>query len=196
MGRYIQATARKNFLCAWRCCACSHMNVEEPEASMSAREDITLFQKEAAAREKAGAQASKNLDALLDKIPVFVNEKQNYNQLEKCGTCSRCGTQQPWAKKTRHTLMLVILVLAVAIAAAIAFPAAIAFVIFGGLLASMGALALGDVLSVRARRRAALEMNDEHCRPLALTRAVPEYVSRDDPRLQAIFAHLAEKRSA
>lgn len=196
MGRYIQATAKKHFLCAWKCCSCSHVNVEEPEASMFARENISLFQKEEVAREKARAQASKYLDELMEKIPSFVNEKLNYNQLTKCGVCSKCNAQQPWAKKPPYTVILVVLVIIAAVALAIPFAAFIPFVVLGGILGFIGALALGEALNTRARRRAAQQINDEYCRPLALTQSIPDYVKRDDPRLKAILAHLAAKKSA
>lgn len=195
MGRYIQATARKRFLCAWKCCSCSHMNVEEPEASMFARENISLFQKEDVAREKARAQASKYLDELLEKIPSFVNEKLNYNQLTKCGTCSSCNTQQPWAKKPPYTVILVVLVIIATVAAVIPFTAFIPFVVLGGIVGFIAALAIGERLNISARRRAAQQISDEYCRPLALTRSIPDYVNRDDPRLKAILAHLATKKS-
>lgn len=196
MGRYVKATARKNFLCAWKCCSCSHMNVEEPQASMFARENITLFQKEAVAREKARTQANEYLEELLAKIPTLVNEKLNYSHLEKCGTCSQCSTQQPWAKKPNYTVILAVIVLIAGLAAAIPFFDYIRVVLFVGLLALIGALALGEFLCTRARRRAAQEINDEHCRPLALTKGIPDYVKRDDPRLVAILEHIAAKKSA
>lgn len=196
MGKYIRATSKKSFLCAWKCCSCSHVNVEEPQAEMFAREDITLFQKEAVAREKALAAANKNLEELLDRIPTLVNEKLNFNQLDKCGTCSQCGTQQPWAKKPKYTVILAVIALVATIAAAIPLSEYIPFVVCGGLLLVMAAVALGEFLSVRSRRRAAQEIADEHCRPLAITKAIPDHVKRDDPRLTAIVAHIAAKRSA
>lgn len=193
MGKYIKATSKKHFFCAWKCCSCSHINVEEPEAEMFAREDITLLQKEAVAREKALARSRENLDELLEKIPTFVNEKLNYNQILKCGVCSQCSTRQPWAKEPKYKLVLVILVIVATLAAAIPFAAFIPFVIFGGLLGFLGAIALGEFLSTRARRRAAQALTDELCRPLAVTKSIPDSIRRDDPRLQAILAHIASK---
>ncbi|MBR3764426.1 MAG: hypothetical protein IKK57_07750 [Clostridia bacterium] len=196
MGKYIRATASRNFLCAWKCCSCSHVNVEEPKAEMFAREDITLLQKEAVAREKARAQANKNLEEYLDKIPTLVNEKLNFNPLEKCGKCSQCGAEQPWAVKPRYIMYLLIVVGILAAVAAISFSDFIPFVVFGGLLGLLGAIALGEFLNIRARRRAAQEITDESCRPLAITRAIPENISRDDPRLAAILVHLAAKHKS
>lgn len=196
MGKYIRATASRNFLCAWKCCSCSHVNVEEPKAEMFAREDITLFQKEAVAREKARAQANKNLEEYLDKIPTLVNEKLNFNPLEKCGKCSQCGAEQPWARKPRFIIYLLIVVGILAAVAGIMFAGVMPFVVFGGLLGLLGAIALGEFLNIRARRRAAQEITDEYCRPLAITRAIPENISRDDPRLAAILVHLAAKHKS
>lgn len=196
MGRYIRATSKKRFLCAWKCCSCGSICVEEPEAEMFAREDITLFQKEEKAREKAIARANENLEEYLGSIPVLVNQKLNFNPLEKCGVCSKCSTEQPWAKKPKYTLILVIIVIVAALAAAIPFAAFIPFVIFGGLLGLIGALSLGEFLSIRSRRHAAQDIQDEHCRPLAITKNIPDDVSRDDPRLVAILAHIAAKKTS
>ena len=199
MGKYIRATASRNFLCAWKCCSCSHVNVEEPKAEMFAREDITLLQKEAVAREKARAQANKNLEEYLDKIPTLVNEKLNFNPLEKCGKCSQCGTEQPWAVKPRYILYAVLAVVVLVIAALALFEALreyLVMVLGVGFFAFVGAIILGEALNTRARRRAAQEINDELCRPLAITRAIPDDVKRDDPRLIAILAHVAAKKTS
>lgn len=196
MGKYIRATASRAFLCAWKCCSCSHVNVEEPRAQMFAREDITFRQKEDAAREKARAQANKNLEEYLGNIPTLVNEKLNFNPLEKCGKCSQCGAEQPWARKPRFIIYLLIVVGALFVPAAIMFAGVMPFVVFGGLLGAIGAIALGEFLNIRARRRAAQEIADELCRPLAITKAIPDYVKRDDPRLIAILTHLAAKKTS
>ena len=196
MGKYIRATASRNFLCAWKCCSCSHVNVEEPKAEMFAREDITLLQKEAVAREKARIRANESLEEYLNKIPNLVNEKLNFNPLEKCGKCSQCGTEQSWAKKPRFVMVLLIITGIAVAAAAICLSAFIPFVLFGGLLGVIGAISLGEFLSIRSRRRAAQEITDEHCRPLAITKVIPDYVKRDDPRLLAMLAHVAAKKTS
>lgn len=199
MGKYIRATSARNFLCAWKCCSCSHINVEEPRAEMFAREDITLFQKEAAAREKASARARENLDEYLDKIPGLVNEKLNFNSLVKCGKCSQCGTEQPWARKPRYILYAVLVVIVLVIAALALFEALreyLVMVLGVGFFAFVGAIFLGETLNTRARRRAAQEINDELCRPLAITKTIPDAVKRDDPRLIAILAHVAAKKTS
>lgn len=196
MGKYIQATSRKQFSCAWKCCSCGTVNAEFPQAEAFAREDITLFQKEDKARALATEKANKNLNELFEKIPTFVNQNLNYNQLTKCGTCKKCSTVQPWAKKPPYSVILVVLALVLCLVLAIMFSAEIGIVVLGGIFAVLIALAVGEGLNTGARRRAAKKLQDEHCRPLAITSSIPDYVKHDDPRLLAILNALAQRKQS
>ena len=199
MSKYIQATAKKPFFCAWKCCSCGTINVERPEASAYVRENVTIFVKEPQAREKARAKAGENLDKLMENIPTFVNEKLNYNSLTKCGTCRHCSTQQPWAKQTNYMLYASLAVVALVAALLIIFEAlreCFPLVLLGGIFAFLGAIWLGETLNTRARRNAAMEMTDDLCRPLAITSGIPETIKRDDPRLVAIINAIVEKEQA
>lgn len=196
MGKYIQATATRTFLCAWKCCACSHINVEEPPATATVRENITLFQKEAVAREKARQKANENLEKFLDNIPTFVNRKFNFNSLEKCGTCSQCGATQPWVGKPPVTRYLMLVVIVLGLAGIFLAKSISPFIIFGALVAALGIVIVGELVSTHLRGRAAQKLTDEYCRPLAITKGIPDDVSRDDPRLAAILAHVASKKQS
>lgn len=196
MGKYIQATARKQFCCAWKCSSCGTVNTEFPQAEAFAREDVTLFQKEDKARALATEKANQNLNDLFEKIPAFVNKNLNYNHLSKCGTCKNCKAVQPWAKKPPYTVILTVLTIVVCIAMAILFSDEIKIVLLGSLFAVLIALFVGECLNTSARRRAAKKLQDEYCRPLAITSSVPDYVSRDDPRLLAILTALAQRKRA
>lgn len=196
MGKYIQATARKQFCCAWKCTSCGTMNVEFPQADAFAREDITLFQKEDKARALATEKANQNLASLYEKIPTFVNQNLNYNQLMKCGTCKQCRTVQPWAKKPPYSVILVVPVIVACIVLAVMFSDYIGAVLLGGIFAFLGALLLGETLNSRTRSNAGRKLQDEHCRPLAITSSIPDYVKRDDPRLLAIINTLAQRKQA
>lgn len=196
MGKYIQATARKPFLCAWKCHSCGKVNVEQPQAEAFAREDISLFQKEDVARTRASEKANQNLEELYAKIPTFINQNLNYNQLMKCGTCKHCSAVQPWAKKPPFTVILGVLVVAACIALAVLFPDQIKFVVLGGIFGFLIALGVGEAINTSVRRGAGRKLKDEHCRPLAITNAIPEYVQRDDPRLLAILNVLVQRKQS
>ena len=196
MGRYIQATARKTFSCAWKCTICGTINTEFPQAEAFAREDITLFKKEDKARALASEKAEKNLSELFEKIPTFVNLNLNYNQLMKCGTCTKCKAVQPWARKPPFSIILGVLTIAACIALAVLFPEQIKFVVLGGIFAFLAALGIGEAINTSIRRGAGRKLQDEHCRPLAITNSIPDYVKRDDPRLLAILTVLAQRKQA
>lgn len=196
MGRYIQATSRKQFCCAWKCTSCGKFTVEFPQAEAYAREDITLFQKEDKARALATEKANQNLASLYEKIPTFVNQNLNYNQLTKCGTCKHCSTVQPWAKKPPYTVILAVIVVIACLVLAVQFSEDIGVVVLGGIFAFLGALILGETLNSRTRSNAGRKLQDEHCRPLAVTDKVPDYVKPDDPRLLAILTALTQRKQS
>lgn len=196
MGKYIQATARKQFCCAWKCTSCGNFTVEFPQAEAYAREDISLFKKEDRARELATEKANQNLASLYEKIPTFVNQNLNYNQLMKCGTCKQCSTVQPWAKKPPYSVILVVPVIVACIVLAVMFSDYIGAVLLGGIFTFLGALLLGETLNSRTRSNAGRKLQDEHCRPLAITDKVPDYVKPDDPRLLAILTALTQRKQA
>lgn len=103
---------------------------------------------------------------------------------------------QPWAKKPPFTIILGVLAIAACIALAIIFPDLLKFMILGGIFAFLAALAIGEAINTSIRRSAGRKLQDEHCRPLAITNSIPDYVKRDDPRLLAIITALAQRKQA
>lgn len=191
----IRITAKKKYFCAWKCCSCGQINVEQPSISGVGTAEITLRVNAARAEWTATENAKRELEAACAALPAKIHQEQKYELLEDCGVCAHCQQRQPWAGQSR--LLQPVLIIGIILLLLTLFTVGAHKMIWLPILVfALTAVAAFIIiqLSDSANRKAAQQLTDKLCLPIVVTNGFPEGISADDPRIQAIVQRIVETR--